>query len=106
MNMSAKLKTLARDLKHELAVLRLIRKHPRTPTRAKVLLAAAVGYLVLPFDLIPDWIPVLGQLDDAVIVPGLVWLAYKMVPKDVIEECRAQAARESEGSKHEIQKPK
>ena len=55
---------------------------------AKFLLWLAIGYVLLPFDLIPDFIPVLGQLDDALIVPGLVYLALKMIPQDVVVECR------------------
>jgi len=48
----------------------------------------AIGYLLLPFDLIPDFIPVIGQLDDVVIVPGLIYLALKMIPNEVVAECR------------------
>ena len=55
---------------------------------AKVLLGVAIGYLLLPFDLIPDFIPVIGHLDDLVIVPGLVYLALKMIPDEVVAECR------------------
>ena len=88
----SKLKSIGRGLKREVAVLRLILKHPRTPRLARVLLWLALGYLLLPFDIIPDWIPVLGQVDDLIIVPGLVLLAYKMIPKDVIAECRAKAS--------------
>lgn len=55
---------------------------------AKWLLWLAIAYLLLPFDLIPDFIPVLGQLDDVLIVPGLVYLALMMIPSDIIDECR------------------
>ena len=55
---------------------------------AKVLLGTAIGYLLLPFDLIPDFIPVIGQLDDLLIVPGLIYLALRMIPDEVMAECR------------------
>ena len=86
--MFQKFRTLSSNFKRELAVYRLVAKDERTPRLAKILLGAAIGYLLLPFDLIPDAIPVLGQLDDALIVPGLVWLALRRIPPDVIEECR------------------
>lgn len=78
-------------LKHELRVYQLVRKDPGTPRLAKILLALAIGYMLLPFDLIPDFIPVLGHLDELVIVPGLVLLALKLIPADVIAACREQA---------------
>jgi uncharacterized membrane protein YkvA (DUF1232 family) len=71
--------------------------HPRTPVVSRLVLGAAVGYLLLPFDLIPDWIPVLGALDDLIIVPGLVWLALLMVPRGVVDECREEAIRGKAG---------
>jgi uncharacterized membrane protein YkvA (DUF1232 family) len=64
--------------------------HPQTPLFAKILLGLALAYLLLPFDLIPDFIPVLGQLDDVLIVPGLIYLALKMIPDHVVAECRQQ----------------
>ena len=82
------LRETARKLKTELAVYRLVLKHERTPWLAKVLLGMAIGYVLMPFDLIPDFIPVLGQLDDLLIVPGLVILALKLIPEGVIDECR------------------
>ncbi|WP_319004562.1 YkvA family protein [Methylobacillus caricis] len=71
---------------------RLVLRHPQTPWLAKALLGLAIGYLLLPFDLIPDFIPVLGQLDDLVIVPGLIYLGLKCVPESLIQECRQQVA--------------
>ena len=70
-----KFKTLYRHLIKELEVYRLVLKHPETPWMAKLLLGLAVGYLLLPFDLIPDFIPIIGQLDDVVIIPALFYLA-------------------------------
>jgi uncharacterized membrane protein YkvA (DUF1232 family) len=89
-----KLSELARTLKRELAYYRAVAAHPQTPRAGKWLLAAAIGYAVMPFDLIPDFLPVIGHLDDAIIVPGLIYLALKLVPKTVAEECRAQISSE------------
>ena len=65
-------------------------KDSRTPRLAKLFLGLAIGYLLLPFVLIPDFIPVLGQLDDILIVPVLFYLALRLIPKDLIDEHRKQ----------------
>ena len=91
--MLSRLRSLARALRTELDAYRRIAQHPRTPWLSKVLLGTAVGYICLPFDLIPDWIPVIGQLDDLVVVPLLLLLALRLVPPDVVAECRSQAAQ-------------
>ena len=88
--MRARLAALARVFKRELAVYRCAPRHPRTPLAARLLLGAALGYALLPFDLIPDFLPVIGHLDDLIIVPGLIWLALRMLPPAVMDECRAQ----------------
>jgi uncharacterized membrane protein YkvA (DUF1232 family) len=83
-------KNLAKHLKQEFAVYQLVAKHPDTPWIAKICLGLAIGYLLLPFDLIPDFIPILGQLDDVVIVPLLVYTALKLTPASIIVSCRQQ----------------
>jgi uncharacterized membrane protein YkvA (DUF1232 family) len=86
-----KLKSLSKHLKQEFEVYRLVLKHPKTPWPAKACLWLAIGYLLLPFDLIPDFIPVLGQLDDVVIIPLLLYIALLFIPKEIIQSCREQA---------------
>lgn len=88
MNIKDKLKTLSQNLKSELRFYRLVLEDPRTPKFAKLLLGIAISYTLLPFDLIPDFIPVIGYLDDVVIVGGLVMLAMKIVPKEILKENR------------------
>jgi uncharacterized membrane protein YkvA (DUF1232 family) len=85
----------ARAFKRELRVYRGVLADERTPRTAKVLLGLAVGYFCMPFDLIPDFIPVVGHLDDAVIVPGLVFLALRFVPSELIAEHRQKVQEEA-----------
>ena len=86
--MFEKLKALATHLKQEFEVYRLVLKHPETPLLAKFFLGLAVGYLLMPFDLIPDFIPIIGQLDEVVIIPILLYMALLFIPKHVIQSCR------------------
>ena len=90
--MLEKIRSLGRTLKREVTLYQLLLQDQRTPILARFLLLLAVGYLLLPFDLIPDFIPVIGQLDDALIVPGLVLCAFKLIPAALIEECRLTIA--------------
>lgn len=76
-----------KGIRPRIKVYRLILKDRRTPKAAKVLLALAIGYTLMPFDLIPDFLPVIGHVDDIIIVPLLLYLAIRMIPKEVIEEC-------------------
>lgn len=84
--------TALRRLRGELHALRLAAADPRTPRRARWLLAGAIAYALSPIDLIPDFIPVLGQLDDALVLPLAIWLALRMIPDEVIDECRLRAS--------------
>lgn len=84
----SRLKVLGLEIKREIAVYQEVLKDSRTPKMARVFLGLAVGYLLLPFDIIPDFIPAIGHLDDMIIVPALVLIALKMIPKEVIEDCR------------------
>jgi uncharacterized membrane protein YkvA (DUF1232 family) len=87
-------KRRARQFKVETYALYLAYKHPRVPWYAKVFAACVVGYALSPIDLIPDFIPVLGYLDDLILVPLGVTFALKMIPKPVLDQCR-ERARES-----------
>jgi uncharacterized membrane protein YkvA (DUF1232 family) len=93
-----RLKEWARRLVAEVVVLWFCTRHPRTPFVAKALAVAVVAYAFSPIDLIPDFIPVLGYLDDLLILPAGIWLVLKLVPQDVIAECREQAARWQAGN--------
>jgi uncharacterized membrane protein YkvA (DUF1232 family) len=85
-------KARARKLKSETYSLYLAYKDPRTPWYAKAFAALVVTYAFSPIDLVPDFIPVLGYLDDLILVPLGVALALKMIPEEVIEAARAEAA--------------
>jgi uncharacterized membrane protein YkvA (DUF1232 family) len=87
--------TFIHRVKTELNVYQQIAANKNTPWLAKWLLYIAIGYLLLPFDLIPDWIPVLGQLDDLLIVGTLTWFAIRLIPKEVIQEARGSKSSES-----------
>ncbi len=91
--MISKLKVLSRNLKREVTVYKLVLSDKRTPRLAKFLLGLAIGYAFLPFDLIPDFIPVLGALDDVIIIPILVFVALKMIPPEVVQDCRLRAGK-------------
>ncbi|HLO16865.1 MAG TPA: YkvA family protein [Anaerolineales bacterium] len=86
------LKARARALKREVFAIYTAARDPRTPWFAKALVFLTVAYTLSPIDLIPDFIPILGYLDDLLIVPGGIWLAMRLIPPEVLEEARATAA--------------
>jgi uncharacterized membrane protein YkvA (DUF1232 family) len=91
-NILKRLKRRTRDLRHEVFAMYLAIHHPATPWYAKALAAAVVVYAVSPFDLIPDPIPILGYLDDIIIVPLGVLAVRRMIPVAVLAECRQRVA--------------
>ena len=90
MSLLTNLKSRAKKLKSEAKVLLIAYKDKRTPASAKILIGITVGYLLSPIDLIPDFIPVLGLLDDLIIVPALIALSVKLIPHAVLEDAREQ----------------
>ena len=94
-----RLKARADALKKEAFAIYLAAKDPRTPWYAKALIFFVVAHTFSPIDLIPDFIPVLGYLDDLIIIPGGLWLAARLIPPEVLAEARAAASTRSlEGS--------
>ena len=91
--MFERLKQWSRFIRRDTTALYFAARDPRTPWYAKAVAACVVGYALSPIDLIPDFIPVIGYLDDIVLVPVGLWLALRLVPTDVMEESRSRAAQ-------------
>lgn len=91
-SLRGKIRRIAATASREVEFYRAVSRHPETPRMAKILLGAALGYLLSPIDLIPDMIPVIGHLDDAIIVPALIVAAIRLIPASVLGECRVTAA--------------
>ena len=85
------LRRRARALKVETLALYHVARDPRVPWYARLFVGIVVAYALSPIDLIPDFVPVLGYLDDLILVPLGLALALRMVPSDVLDECRARA---------------
>lgn len=96
MNFIDRLKQKVRALKAEIQVLLIAYSDKRTPLIAKIFIGITVGYLLSPIDLIPDFIPVLGLLDDLIIVPLLITLSIKLIPKIIISEARQKVKENPE----------
>ena len=91
--MTARLKSWARTLKRDAVALWVAARDPRVPWHAKALAGAVAAYALSPIDLIPDFIPVLGYLDDLLIVPAGIWLALRLIPPLLMAELREEADR-------------
>ncbi|HVG49964.1 MAG TPA: DUF1232 domain-containing protein [Rubellimicrobium sp.] len=88
-----RLKAWARRIRRDVLALWIAARDPRTPWAARALCAAIAAYALSPIDLIPDIIPVLGLLDEAILLPGLILLAIRLVPAPLMEEFRTEAER-------------
>lgn len=86
------MRELFKRVKSEIAYYQVLLAHPKTPKISRWLLVAAIAYVLSPIDLIPDGIPILGQLDDLLIVPVLIWAALALIPASVKQECRGRSA--------------
>lgn len=93
MSVFAAIKTWAKRIKRDAVMLWFARRHPDTPLLVKGLCVFTVAYALSPIDLIPDFIPVLGYLDEALLLPSLIWLAVRLLPVHVVGDCRAEAER-------------
>ena len=85
------IKDKARNINKNIGALFIAMRHDDTPLYAKLACLMAVGYALSPIDLIPDFIPVLGYLDDLLILPFLIWLSVKLVPKEIFSQCLEQS---------------
>lgn len=94
--MFERLRHHARTLKRDTHAVYLATRHPRTPWHTKLLAAAVVAYALSPLDLIPDFIPVIGYLDDLIIVPLGIAAVLRLLPADVLADCREQAQMRTE----------
>jgi uncharacterized membrane protein YkvA (DUF1232 family) len=88
------LRAKAKALKTEMTALFYAYKDPHIPVLPKIIIVFTLGYALSPIDLIPDFIPILGQLDDLVIIPALISLSIRVIPREIIDEARKRAERE------------
>lgn len=91
MTLGDNLRRWAKKIKRDGVTLWFAGRHPATPWHAKALGIFVVAYALSPIDLIPDFIPVLGYIDDVLLLPALIWLTVRILPPAVLAECRVQA---------------
>jgi uncharacterized membrane protein YkvA (DUF1232 family) len=97
--MFAKIKLRAQELKREVRTLAIALRDRRTPWYAKTLIGLVLAYVVSPVDLIPDFIPVFGYLDDLLVVSGGIALTLKLIPADVLSDARKKSTQTKRDSK-------
>ncbi|HAU1718445.1 TPA: DUF1232 domain-containing protein [Legionella pneumophila] len=89
-----KIKQFAKLMKLQLRTLNKVRLDPRTPWLAKFIILLVVAYAISPIDLIPDFIPILGYIDDLILLPLGIYLAIKLIPKEVWQDCKMRVKDE------------
>lgn len=102
LTLNQRLRQWARKLKNEVIAMYFVIKHPETPLYAKVLAAIIVGYALSPIDLIPDFVPILGYVDDVILLPLGIALVIKMIPAKILKACREEAETNPPGTKPKI----
>lgn len=89
-----KLKIKASNLKKEISAIYYAYQNPSTGIVTKIVIVIALGYALSPIDLIPDFIPIIGYLDDLIIIPALIALSLKLLPEEILDESRKRASQE------------
>jgi uncharacterized membrane protein YkvA (DUF1232 family) len=90
-----KWRVLARSLKIEAQAIYLVSRDPTVPWYARVLSVCVLAYLLSPIDLVPDFLPIVGHLDDLIVVPAGLWLVIRLIPPEVMAEHRVSAQHAS-----------
>ncbi|MDU4959049.1 MAG: YkvA family protein [Sporomusaceae bacterium] len=100
--LNRRLEQWARKLKNEVIAMYFVIKHPATPLYIKILAAIIVGYALSPIDLIPDFVPILGYVDDVIILPLAIAIVIKTIPPLILESCREAARTNPPAAKPKI----
>jgi len=90
-----KIKRKARKIKKEITIIYYAYQHPKMTILPKIMIGFTLGYALSPIDLIPDFIPILGYMDDLIIIPALILLSIKLIPADILDESRKKANHKS-----------